>query len=340
MIFPPSEDALKLITDQTTGTISIVHDSEEGEGVGINYENINVFITDRQYFGNNLSIKFAVIDDPKFFTERITTYHPADTELYKKIQTTYPGKSEGISNTGNIRTESDVPDVLLFQNNETNYEFNKRLCCSYKKDSIFAYGWEGLLIKDIMGEYNHLGNKDPDENLTVFSGDLVSQAQPYGMSFNKKKNFEPFNPWENNGEENTDSTTQGDFTEFESKYVRTIMNYQGYNIVGKDLEPYLRNQWSNSRKLNNPNNILEITLTSIPAYKLGDVITYSRASQEESIPWTKYLIASNEIFFTVESSRRRSKRGFRFEWTSKLIGLEEVGNINKEPEKEEQKEAQ
>ena len=319
MFLANTDESIKLVTEENTGTIDII----TKEDVGISYKDIKVYITNRSYFGNILNIKFIVTDDIKFLTERITTYYPKDMELYKKIQSTFPGKSEGIDPKANIRMDYDVPDIILYQNNETNYEFNKRLCSSYKKNSIFAYGWEGLLIKDTEGDANHLGNHEPDENMQIESSRLIFQSDFYNLRYNKRMNHEPYDPWV----APDDSTTKTDYSEVESKYLRTTMNYKEYKVVGKDLEPYLMNSWYNERFLDNGGfTYFDVSLTSIPNFKLGDVLIYKRAeqeSQEQKIPWTKYLVTSNEVFFAIDATNLVSKEGLKFSWTSKLLGLED-----------------
>ena len=332
MFYEGSDKAMSLITEQNTGTIDIITEKD----IGHSYKGIDIYITERKFFGNFLYIKFLVTKDIKFFTERITTYYPKDMPLYKKIQATFPGPSGGISPTDRIRIDYDVPDILLYQNNETNYEFNKRLCLSYKKDSIFAYGWEGLLIKDLMGVADHLGNTEPDEQLKLESNRLTLHSDTYNLKYNKRTNHEPYNPWS----APNDSTTKTDFSSMESKYLRTVMNYGEYKITGIfeniNTEPYLQNAWHNRRLLHNGGyTYFEVNLTDIPNFKLGDVIIYNQRaeqhtsdSKKEKIPWKHYLVTSNELFYTIDATRSTNKDDFKFAWTTRLMGLED-GDWNK-----------
>ena len=61
----------------------------------------------------------------------------------------------------------------------------------------------------------------------------------------------------------------------------------------------------------------------MPKYKIGDVLTYKRAdNQNTKYPFKKYIVASNEVFFSQNGSSERGPHGQQFEWTSKLLGLE------------------
>lgn len=60
----------------------------------------------------------------------------------------------------------------------------------------------------------------------------------------------------------------------------------------------------------------------MPSYKIGDIITYSRASQESKYPFTKFLVASNEVFFSQNGASRLGPHGEQFEWSSKLLGIQ------------------
>ena len=309
------KESEKMITEQNTGTISIVDEKEEG----ISYPEINVYITEREFYGNTFTVKFVCVNDPEFFTKRITTTHQGG--LKDIVSSIYPGPKD-------IRIESSITqDVVIYQNCETNYDLCRRLCYSYKDRSIFAFGWDGLLIKDMCGEFDHNKNKEPDQSLKLESDRLAQQTQTYNLKYNKLVNHQAFSPW--NAEE--DSTTQTDFSKFASKNCDVVMNYRGYRVVGIQTATMMDNAWNNTSLMETSGyTSLKIVQTDMPHYKLGDVVIYDRASQEKNIPWKNYLVTSNELFFSIDGNRKMDSDGFRFSWRTNLYGLEE-GKWSQEP---------
>ena len=310
---PDDKETEKLITEQNTGTISIL--DEKPDGLSFNVE---VYITKRDYYENILKIKFVCINNLEFFTKRITTTHQGG--IKSTIESLYPGPKD-------IRIEPSGNDVpILYQNCETGYEMCKRLCYSYKDKSIFAFGWDGLLIKDMCGDFDHEGNKEP--TLELETDRLSVQTQTYNLEYNKRVNNQSFNAWED--QENS-TTGNSDFTSVVSKNCRVMMNYKKYQVMGKDSTEFIGNAWNNLDRMNSDGySCLKIVQTDMPHYKLGDVVIYKRALQEKSLPWKNYLITSNELFFSTDANKVMDEHGLRFSWTSKLYGLDE-GTWSKEP---------
>ena len=312
MILGDEEKIEEMITKQNTGTISIVDEKEKG----LSYE-IEVWITDREYYENILKVKFVCIKDLNFFTKRITTYY--QDGIKSTIESLFPGASDfRIEPSGN-------DDTPLYQNCETNYEMCKRLCYAYKDKSVFAFGWDGLMIKDLCGEKDHEGNKEP--KLELETDRLSVQTQTYNLKYDKYLNHESFSAWEE-----SDESTTGDFLDVASKNAKVIMNYKGYRVMGMKSSELMENAWNNeSRMKSDGYTCLKIVQTDMPHYKLGDVVIYKRALQERSLPWKNYLITSNELFFSADGNRIMDQHGFRFSWTSNLYGLQD-GDWSKEPE--------
>jgi hypothetical protein len=302
----------KFITDQNTGTISIVDEKK----YGLSYE-FDVYITEREYYENILKIKFVCIKDLNFFTKRITTYY--QDGIKSAIEALYPGNKD-------IRIEpSWTDDAPLYQNCETNYEMCKRLCYAYKDKSVFAFGWDGLLIKDLCGDFDSQGNVEPC--LELETDRLSVQTQTYNLKYDKYLNHESFLAWEE-----SDESTTGDFSSVASKNAKVVMNYKGYKVMGMKSSSLMEVAWNNeSRMKSDGYTCLKIVQTDMPHYKLGDVVIYKRALQEKSLPWKNYLITSNELFFSADGNKEMDQHGFRFSWTSNLYGLQD-GDWSKEPE--------
>jgi hypothetical protein len=312
MILGNEEDVEKMITNQNTGTISIVDEKK----YGISYE-IDVWITDREYYENILKIKFVCIKNLEFFTKRITTYY--QDGIKSTIESLYPGKSEfRIEPSGN-------DDIPLYQNCETNYEMCKRLCYAYKDKSVFTFGWDGLLVKDLCGDFDSQGNVEPCMELETDR--LSVQTQTYNLKYDKYLNHESFLAWEE-----SDESTTGDFSSVASKNAKVVMNYKGYRVMGMKSSSLMEVAWNNEPRMKSDGyTCLKIVQTDMPHYKLGDVVIYKRALQEKSLPWKNYLITSNELFFSADGNKEMDQHGFRFSWTSNLYGLQD-GDWSKEPE--------
>ena len=308
MILGNDSETEELITKQNTGVISIVDEKK----YGISY-NIDVYITERNYYENILKLKFVCISNLDFFTKRITTTHQGG--IKSTIEALYPGNKD-------LRIEpSGNDDTPLYQNCETNYEMCKRLCYAYKEKSVFAFGWDGLLIKDMCGDFDSQGNEEPC--LVLESDRLSVQTQAYEMRYNKYVNSQSFSAWENQEESTTGST---DFSQVVSKNAKVMMNYKEYRVMGTKSAERLGTAWNNKSLMQFPGySSIVISQTDMPHYKLGDVVIYKRALQEGFISKSleNFLITSNELFFSMDANKEMDEHGLRFSWTSHLYGLDE-----------------
>lgn len=300
-----SEEALKLITDQYTGTITI--EKEEG-----NIYTIDIFITSKRFLANFLSISFVCIKDKKFYSDLITANYP---DITSAINSIYPGNID-------IRCESDVNNgVKIFQNSESNYSLCTKLAYSFKHNTIFSFGWEGLLIKELIG-IDSTGNQEPYWSIT--GNTQLHQMDSFRFDYNKKLYHIPLNPWEQ-----TDDGEDAGYTDLQAKNCRVVQNYNDYQIVGTDYYQLLDNQWFNKRIMNsNLYTTFRIVDLDVPRYKIGDVLKYTRDYDEESrFPFDLFLVRSNELFIAIEGSSAVDSNGFNFSWTSRFMGLQQDGSI-------------
>jgi hypothetical protein len=313
MILGDGNEIEKMITDQNTGTISIL--DEKKYGLSFKFD---VYITKRDFYENILEIKFVCINNLEFFTKRITTTHQGG--IKSTIESLYPGLKD-------IRIEpSGNDDTILYQNCETNYEMCKKLCYSYKDKSIFAFGWKGLLIKDMCGDFDSQGNVEPC--LELETDRLSVQTQTYNLEYDKRVNNTSFSAWEHQEESTTGNT---DFAQVMSKNCKIMMNYKNYCVLGTKSAEMMGNSWNNTDRMrSNGYSSIKIVQPDMPHYELGDVVIYKRALQEKSLPWKNYLITSNELFFSADANQKVDEHGFRFSWTSDLYGLDE-GVWSEEP---------
>lgn len=301
------DDPQKLITDQKTGTL-ILKDNKEG---GLVFE-IPIFITSRQFFRNTLTLKFICIKDKKFFTElQVKSYD----DITDALNALYPGKID-------IRIESDFNNnIPIHQWGESNYDLCTKLAYSFKKKSIFAYGWEGFLLKDLCGDKDSRGNSEPKLTLTDLYALVV---KPYTLNYSKRLNHSPYNTWEEKLTYNNNTPEyeeNSDYKEKEFVSGHALRDYNKYNIVGPDYEPLVSNYLYN-RTLMDVGLYSSITIksTDMPNYKIGDTINYTTNEQDSDYPFKIYTVFSNEIFYTQEGSDEVDCDGLRFSWTSVLLG--------------------
>lgn len=307
-----SDEAMKLITDTNTGTIKLLDNKEKG----IQYTDIKVFITKKTNIYNMLEIEFVCVSDKKFFTDLISTTYPSIKEA---IETVYPGNKD-------IRIEPDsgVDGIVELQNAETSYDFCKKLCYAYKANSIFAFGWEGLLIKDLINGVDSMGNNEP--YMEMIGGEFMFNTTPYALNYNKKLNHDPYDPWIGTQDDNMLPTTKKDYSDVTPKNVGVVMEYSNYTIVGKNFLGHLLNTRYNERIMDSElYTNFTVRATDMPSYKLGDVVIWKQPHDEDfTNPFTKYLVKSNELFWTSDDNDGETDwTGLRLSWTSTLVGLDD-----------------
>jgi hypothetical protein len=139
------QEALDFITSQQTGVIEVKDDKDEGLSFSF-----GIFIVDRNFFNNRVELIFTIIpqDDLQkgkdFYTRpRSMTFN----SLQEAVESVWPGEKKNPI-IKNVETDTK-PDKEVYQDNETGYNFLKRLCASWKFKSVFAFSWEGLVMKKI-----------------------------------------------------------------------------------------------------------------------------------------------------------------------------------------------
>ena len=305
LIFPQDEDVMDWIPEQNTGTI-ILEDSNDG---GFCFE-VPMFITSRELDGNNLSISFVCCPSPSFFSDRISRTY---TDINDALSFLYPNLD--------IRTDSDQNNNQpLHQLYETSLSFCKRLCYSYKQNAIFGFGWDGLVIKDLIGR-NHKGaDENLEENIPDIlgggTGDLTN-IEPYTLTYSRTQNYPIVNPWEDtntNPPKNVISILGADYFICRSGYNNMISNFL-YNSV-----------------LFNTDFNANYTLSGVVMpnnYRLGDIVRFQRADDSERkdmAAYTKCLVYSNEVFFSNGNCGVVGRStGKPFEWHTELRGITDGG---------------
>lgn len=286
-----SKESLELITSEYTGKL-VVKDEKDG---GFVY-NIDVFITKRSYIKNYLTLTFLCIKDKKFITDLMISEWD---DLGSAIESLYPGNLY-------IKTSSDVGNgIKIFQGAETSYSLCTKLALSFKKKTIFAYGWEGFLLKDVVGE--------DEPNIVIGPQSGIFNITPYELEYDKFLYNIPTNPWISDEENNQVPL-----------YNSNLTNYSNYYCVGVKYEPLLTNYLYNMRYTKNTlYSSIKTVINGLPSYKLGDVIMFKDLIQEEKLPFDTYLVSENRFFMAIENGKSRDEHGFDVSMTSIMLGVKE-----------------
>lgn len=307
--FGRTDEEYEKLLDQNTGLL-ILTDNREG---GYSFK-ISIFIISRDYIRNSVLLNFVCIDDPKFFNDRISESYNNITEA---IETVYPGDYK-------ISIESDQNNEnTIYQNCETGLIFLNRLCNSFKSTTVFGFGWDGLLLKDLIGISSSGKDETILEGLPIITGggtgDLTNTG-PYTLTYNRRNTYPIINPWIDD-----DNVLQTTYQDYVPKNVISVLGTQ-YYICRSGYENLLINYINNKTRFNTDfEGGYSITGVDMPKnYRLGDIIRYFRAEDtdiKESNYYTKCLVYSNEVFFG-NGLERVGPHGFNFEWTTELRSIE------------------
>lgn len=311
-----TEDAQTLIYKQYTGTIEVTKLGNNGNKLSIDF-----FITKRKLVKNRLTIEFLCVNDNKFFTELISLEH---TDITETLKTLYPNPEKI-----NIRASSDIGnDIPLIQFNETNYSFCKKLAYSFKKDTIFAFGWEGFMLKDRCGEKN---SADVTEIVTdsidgstgvfiVVGGSGVEPMDPYTMNYDNLLFEKVVDPWAEDENEK--------YKEIMPLNSNTLKYYNNYITIGTSHASLVKNYLYNDYMMTNNMQVsLRIESSVMPNYKLGDIVIYCHV-KDQTTPYRAYIVKTNELYYSPDNTNDTGKS--EFFWVSTLVSLFDP-NGNKYP---------
>lgn len=303
-----SNESLEFITKVTAGEI-LITDEENGG----NQFKIPFHITCRNHFNNMLVISFACIGDKRFYTDRKSLIYRDGVE--SAIINTYPGPI-------NIKVSSGImkDPPVIYQMCETDYELNKRLIRSFKYNTVYGYGWDGLIIKDVMGSK---GNGTVDYE--IVGGSIMNNKTSPKLKYSSTLNHEPYLPFQSSVNKDEESTTTLDHYKEEPENSRIIMDFENYHIVGKSFEEMMINTEKNTNLLTSGGySDVIISGPIMPTYRLGDLVKYENFDKTKiKYPFNKYIVASNELFYSTEESNKVDEIGLKFSWNTKLIGVED-----------------
>jgi len=332
LVHSGKQPSIDLANEQETGTIEI-QDTKKG---GFSYK-FNVFITKRKVLNEILSVEFICIPGEgtdkdtlergkQFYTKTLSETYP---DIWSAIDASYPGRKDK-------RVETNVSDnVKIYRDNETSYDFVKKLGFSWKNHSVFAFGWDGLLLKEIVG-INSFGKREDDLEAIkkVYGGQMEwTQISFSSLKYNVENNSILFNPWQDPWKDDTTAldlwksvTPDNQYKKLEPKHVSSaVTGTKEYKIYGPDY--YIIEENRNScESFYNSRGYSSVTILGddMPRdWKLGDTVLYARKTDDENIDIiTKCIVASNELFYSQEGSTKTGPHGRDFEWTTVLWGVD------------------
>lgn len=296
-----TDESIKLITD--THYITITLQCPDG---GSSY-NIKGFITSKNWTKNVLDIKFLCIPSHKFFSDALITLQSDPTDALKQLWGT---ENE---DTLDIRCESDLNnEVTLQQLGESNYKACKKLAYSFKKNSIFCFGLEGFMIKDIIGT-NSKGNDEPE--FFVIGDGEVNQTSGFNLNYNYKIYKQSENPWE-----------ADDYSEKKQHSKLTSLTIDDeYYLVSQDHFGLLSNYVHNKNLMESrfQTSLTVVTPDSLPNFKIGDTIKYKRSTDTTSNPFEVFFVSKMTYFISTEGDK--DENGLQFSVSSILRGIGDKG---------------
>lgn len=272
------------------GTIRI-----EREDVAVYEIPVTIYSKSMDWNENYIKLSFFCgFSDLKFISENSTSDWP---NIQSAITGLYPGKT-------NITCDPDIPDNKVYQCNESGVGFLKELCYAYKRNSVFGFGWSGLILKETYDR------DDQEKKGLLVSNTSVVQLDQSCKTYNPTLYKPPQTIFET---KNLSVTKISDRLQVSHKDYSLMQSNAAYNKLYMDSEMFQS---------------FRVVDSEIPKHKLGQVIKYRRADsmKPDSIadPLELYLVKSNELFLTGPNSRYTDEDGKDFSWTTHLLGIEEA----------------
>jgi hypothetical protein len=199
---------------------------------------------------------------------------------------------------------------MIQQLGESNYNLCKRLALSFKKNSIFCFGIEKFMIKDIVG-INSRGEDEPKE--LILGDGQVTQTSGYNMNYSYKLYKEAENPWEDEDYSGIRHSGAVTALTFNDEYYLVSPKHYGL------LENYIHNKRLMESRMYTSLTIL--TPDTLPIFKIGDTFLYKRSTEKSTNPFTKFFVSKMTYFISSEGDV--DENGLQFSVKSVLRGFED-----------------
>ena len=271
--------------------------------------------------GASLTIKNALILSISPATDNVIIHFecsPTPEWKYNKNMAVFQNPDEAFSHLypgrRDIRCQSDSScKTKIWQQRSSDYECLKRLAASYKANTIYAFGLEGFLLKDLIG-IDSDGNKEPAR--TLYGGSEENPITRNSFNYDHKLYL--------NSEDAYDEKKEDLIT---SKYWKARIIDGHYSIVAADYDELNQNYLRNTNLM--ASTFYGILVTqhpySLPGYKLGDVVYYKKREDPKSgAIQKKFLVGEMKYDFSLSDG---------VYVTSTLRALEEDGVVMNQKDK-------
>lgn len=324
--------SIDLITDRSNGALELLKNEKKGELTLTDEFGqtlvIPILITNKSHTNNYLTLDFFCgITNSEFFDINKTRIH--EKPIKEVIKSLYPGKVDIRPDCETDLQLDPPPDYFYKQNQESDYNLCTKLCMAYKKDCIFTYGLEGLMVKDTYGNKNSKGLHDStcetQMRITLDTAHVV-QRDSMKRPLEKPALYDfPVDLWE----DTEPKVAIKDYTEWEPVNFKCMAKMDERHIMHKDYYQLDYNfAYNREHQESIMFNQIIITNRDMPSYRIGDALYVKNAPMiaEKSFgqwSWKKYLVKTNEIFLAIDEAGYLDEDGQLFGWTSKLVAYEE-----------------
>lgn len=308
-----TNEALKKVTELRTGTIEILSDS--GPTLSI-----PIFITEKNYFNNFLTLSF------------ICTKNDNDFFITKTESQSYKGIEDAISTyfpnyDSNIDPTTELTKLRLVQINESGRDFCNKLALGWRPNSVFGYTLDGnLLIRDIT---------DTEGKLEVAMGKTRLFTKFPTMSRTPLLDTVPYNPWEKESKDLEENLTRKDYSEDAPENITSRVFKNTYCMASSQFNRLLEASCFNSRLYTSKfYSEGEILANTFPFYRIGDIVKLINtgygvtdadieSDMSPRLISKNFLIGSWSLFWSgVGAEGLTDSHGYNFSVTSKIYGLD------------------
>lgn len=305
-----TNDPLRYFTEINKFNLIIKIDDPNRSPVSFMEYDLSCMIVDRSFLDNYVTFSFIVAPDHDFFIKRRINSWDNIIELVSNgAKGLWKGKSD-VRSTSTIKHQNPIP-----QCNETDHSFLSRISLCYRKNSIFGFGLNGYIVKDIVGGPDRLKPDKVEPHWALNDLGSVSITSDYNLHYVPLRYQKP-----------SDRSEELDFAGEES-YYSTSTRLGGRLLThSPDVKDLMENLIQNSLFYQDDlYSDLEVMHThTLPFYALGDTILFDRGRDKIRYPFRTYCVWSNAFSIATD---REDKSPHRIEVRTLLRGIDEDGKI-------------
>lgn len=206
--------------------------------------------------------------------------------------------------------------IDMYQIHETDSQFLEKLLYGYLKNSVFAFGIEGLLVKKICDRDRlHPDQIEPCREClggeTAFSDNVVSakySPRLYKDILNPCLDSKEACPGEEISVNHQLELFDNEYRVFRKEYAEMQENWRhNYELLHSALYSTLIIKYTNS----------------LPPWRLGDTFRYRKASEDNITNVDSFICTNNEIFISADPAFT-TPEGFEFLVSSNIRGINSI----------------